>query len=44
VELVERIYAAWARGELPGPSGLLDPKIENVNPPDDAFDAVGPPA
>jgi ketosteroid isomerase-like protein len=32
VNAVERLYDAWARGELPGPAGLLDPDVEYVNP------------
>jgi ketosteroid isomerase-like protein len=32
VEVVRRVYEAWARGEFPGPAELLDPKIEYVNP------------
>jgi ketosteroid isomerase-like protein len=32
VELVQRLYEAWARHEIPGPDGLLDPDIEYVNP------------
>jgi ketosteroid isomerase-like protein len=32
VEIVQRLYDAWARQEVPGPSGLLDPDIEYVNP------------
>lgn len=36
VEVVRRIYAAWDRGEFPGPPALLDPDIEYVDPPDDA--------
>ena len=32
VEIVQRLYDAWARKEVPGPSGLLDPDIEYVNP------------
>jgi len=32
VRAVERLYEAWARGELPGPPELLDPEIEYVNP------------
>jgi ketosteroid isomerase-like protein len=32
VELVQRLYEAWARHEIPGPGGLLDPAIEYVNP------------
>lgn len=34
VEIVRTVYAAWNREEFPGPSGLLDPDIEYVNPPD----------
>jgi ketosteroid isomerase-like protein len=32
VEVVRRVYEAWARGDFPGPAELLDPKIEYVNP------------
>jgi len=32
VEIVRRIYAAWARDEFPGPAELMDPDIEYVNP------------
>lgn len=32
VEVVRRIYAAWSRGELPGPAELIDPEVEYVNP------------
>jgi ketosteroid isomerase-like protein len=32
VEVVTRFYAAWSRGELPGPTELIDPEIEYVNP------------
>ncbi|HEY0517027.1 MAG TPA: nuclear transport factor 2 family protein [Solirubrobacteraceae bacterium] len=32
VEIVERLYEAWAREEIPGPPELLDPDIEYVNP------------
>ena len=31
-EIVRAIYDAWARGERPGPSELLDTQIEYVNP------------
>jgi len=34
VEVVRQIYAAWARGEFDGPTELLDPEIEYVNPAD----------
>ena len=34
VEIVRRVYEAWARGELPGPARLFDAQIEYVNPPD----------
>jgi ketosteroid isomerase-like protein len=34
VEIVRAIYAAWDRGEVPGPADLLDDAIEYVNPPD----------
>jgi uncharacterized protein len=33
VELVNRIYDAWNRGEVPGPTDLLDNMVEYVNPP-----------
>ena len=33
VEVVRRIYDAWARDDFPGPPELLDPEIEYVNPP-----------
>ena len=32
MEVVRRFYAAWSRGDLPGPSELMDPEIEYVNP------------
>jgi uncharacterized protein len=32
VDLVQRLYDAWARNEFPGPVELLDPDIEYVNP------------
>lgn len=32
LEIVRRLYAAWDRGEHPGPAELLDPEIEYVNP------------
>ena len=32
LEVVRRLYAAWDRGEHPGPAELLDPEIEYVNP------------
>lgn len=32
VEVVQRLYEAWGREEVPGPLELLDPKIEYVNP------------
>jgi uncharacterized protein len=32
IEVVRRIYEAWANGEVPGPAELLDPEIEYVNP------------
>lgn len=32
IEVIRRIYAAWARNELPGPAGTLDPDFEYVNP------------
>jgi ketosteroid isomerase-like protein len=34
VEVIRRIYAVWERESSPVPSGLLDPEIEWVNPPD----------
>ena len=34
VEIVRRVYEAWARNELPGPARLFDAQIEYVNPPD----------
>ena len=34
VEIVRRVYSAWARNELPGPARLFDAQIEYVNPPD----------
>ena len=34
VEIVRRVYEAWARNELPGPVRLFDAQIEYVNPPD----------
>jgi ketosteroid isomerase-like protein len=32
VEVVRRFYAAWSRDEFPGPTELMDQKIEYVNP------------
>ena len=32
VEIVRRFYEAWARNEFPGPTELMDPEIEYVNP------------
>jgi ketosteroid isomerase-like protein len=32
VEVVQRFYRAWARGEFPAPIELMDPEIEYVNP------------
>ena len=32
VEVVRRFYAAWSRDEFPGPTDLMDPEIEYVNP------------
>jgi len=32
VDIVRRVYEAWARDQLPGPEGLLDAEIEYVNP------------
>jgi uncharacterized protein len=34
VDVVRRIYAVWGEEGSPVPSGLLDPDIEWVNPPD----------
>jgi ketosteroid isomerase-like protein len=34
VEIVRRVYEAWAHHELPGPARLFDAQIEYVNPPD----------
>ncbi len=34
LDVVHAVYAAWNRGDLPGPPELLDPHIEYVNPPD----------
>ena len=34
VEIVQRFYSAWSRDELPGPSELIHPEIEYVNPPE----------
>ena len=34
VEIVRRVYEAWARNELPGPARLFDAQIEYANPPD----------
>jgi uncharacterized protein len=34
VEVIRRIYTVWAKEGSPVPSGLLDPDIEWVNPPD----------
>lgn len=33
IEIVRRLYEAWARQEIPGPRELLHPDIEYVNPP-----------
>jgi ketosteroid isomerase-like protein len=33
IDAVRRFYDAWSRGELPGPSDLMDDRIEYVNPP-----------
>jgi uncharacterized protein len=33
VEMVRRIYAAWAVGDIPGPLELFDDDVEYVNPP-----------
>ena len=32
VEVVRTFYAAWARGELPGPAHLIDREIEYIHP------------
>jgi ketosteroid isomerase-like protein len=32
VEIVRRFYRAWGADQLPGPSELMDPEIEYVNP------------
>ena len=32
VEVVRRFYAAWSGDELPGPTELMNPEIEYVNP------------
>jgi ketosteroid isomerase-like protein len=32
VDIVRRVYEAWARSEFPGPADLLDAEIEYVNP------------
>jgi ketosteroid isomerase-like protein len=32
VRVVRSFYDAWARDELPGPTDLMDPQIEYVNP------------
>jgi ketosteroid isomerase-like protein len=32
LDVVRRVYDAWARHELPGPADLLDAEIEYVNP------------
>jgi ketosteroid isomerase-like protein len=32
LEIVQRFYQAWARDDLPGPTDLMDPAIEYVNP------------
>jgi uncharacterized protein len=34
VDVIQRIYAVWAKEGSPIPSGLLDPEVEWVNPPD----------
>jgi ketosteroid isomerase-like protein len=31
-EVVRSFYRAWARGEVPGPTELMEPEIEYVNP------------
>lgn len=33
VQIVRRFYDAWARAERPGPTELMDSKVEYVNPP-----------
>lgn len=33
LDIVRTVYEAWNREEFPGPTHLLDPKIEYVNPP-----------
>jgi ketosteroid isomerase-like protein len=33
VEIVRRFYEAWSREDFPGPTELMDPEIEYVNPP-----------
>ena len=32
VEVVRGFYVAWSRDEFPGPTELMDPEIEYVNP------------
>jgi ketosteroid isomerase-like protein len=32
IEIVRRLYAAWAAGEVPGPVELFDEEVEYVNP------------
>jgi uncharacterized protein len=32
IEIVQALYDAWRRGDFPGPSAVLDPEIEYVNP------------
>src|SRR5262245_11735280 len=32
VDIVRAFYEAWARDEFPGPTELMDPEIEYVNP------------
>ncbi len=33
VEVVRSVYAAWSRGDFPGPAEVMDEAIEYVNPP-----------
>jgi len=33
VEVIRRVYEAWARDDLPGPAHLFDSEIEYINPP-----------
>ncbi|TMK40294.1 MAG: DUF4440 domain-containing protein [Actinobacteria bacterium] len=32
IAVVRSLYEAWARAEFPGPTELLDPQVEYVNP------------